>query len=294
MFHQVSEEEAIDNFRTHRAAYERLRIMLQEEQELRSVSQSDIQKHLGDRDISNGSPLNDRYNEYLALLRQTGARQAFRKQRIECGSEQGTTPDVIIGGDRTHATLLWTNQEPANQVASLEDYYETPGPHRHAHRRLEGNWYLSVKWYAEVAEVPDRAATEKEMLDSFHAHRTAFERLRVMLQEDQQVYTVSDQSTEIKQWYLQHSTGPGRPIDRYNEYLALLKQACADSAHRQEGPHSNMSIVGNRWQQAAVVWMNEEPVGQVVASLADYSRTPGPHHTVYRCLEGNWYLGANW
>jgi len=64
-----------------------------------------------------------------------------------------------------------------------------------------------------------------------------------------------------------------------------------DSLGSARSPSLTMSIVGNRWQMTPpLFWIVKEPAGQVVASLADYSRIPGSHHTVYRCLEGNWYL----
>src|SRR5678816_1504961 len=113
---RVTESKTIENFNTHRAAYERLRDMLQEEEELLTVNNHwGISKQGLVYNIppAGGFPV-DRYKEYLALLKETGANSAYR--------HEGLNPDVSIGGDRRHASVVWMNRGPGELVTSLEEY----------------------------------------------------------------------------------------------------------------------------------------------------------------------------
>jgi hypothetical protein len=137
---RVTESKTIENFNTHRAAYERLRDMLQEEEELLTVNNHwGISKHGLVYNIppAGGFPV-DRYKEYLALLKETGANSAYR--------HEGLNPDVSIGGDRRHASVVWMNRGPGELVTSLEEYSQTPPPHHPKYRHLDGNWYLWANW----------------------------------------------------------------------------------------------------------------------------------------------------
>jgi hypothetical protein len=141
------EGKLIENFNAHRAAYERLRDMLQADDQLLRVASWGVETT---KSGINVPPEGDfpigRYNEYLALLRETGGIGAFRGR--------GARPDSVSIGvwasgwaaDTRHVHICWVDQEPANQVASLEDYYQTPKPRHPVFRHIDGNWYLWADW----------------------------------------------------------------------------------------------------------------------------------------------------
>src|SRR5229473_5410326 len=138
------EKQLIDNFYAHQAAYEQLRDMLVADNQLLRVANWGVETtNLGPHQVGpqGDFPLN-RYNQYLELLKQTGAKWAFRGR--------GEHPEVVgvgvwasgWGGDTRHIEICWTDHEPANQVANLDDYYRTPKPRHPAFRHIDGNWYL--------------------------------------------------------------------------------------------------------------------------------------------------------
>jgi len=141
------EEKLVENFYAHRAAYERLRDMLQADDQLLRVASWGVETT---KSGINVPPQGDfpigRYNEYLALLRETGGIGAFRGR--------GAHPESVSIGvwasgwaaNTRHVHICWVNQEPANQVASLEDYYQTPKPRHPVFRHIDGNWYLWADW----------------------------------------------------------------------------------------------------------------------------------------------------
>jgi len=142
---------------------------------------------------------------------------------------------------------------------------------------------------------------ERKVVENFYAHRTAYERLRDMLQEDKQLLRVAG-------WGVETSTsGPHRvepggdfPINRYNEYLMLLSQIGGKGAFRARGEHPDLVGVlvwatgwGGDTRHVEICWIDHEPTNQV-ASLDDYYQMPKPRRPVFRHIDGNWYLAADW
>jgi len=67
-------------------------------------------------------------------------------------------------------------------------------------------------FYLQWASEPPK---EKELIENFYAHRAAFERLREMLQADEQVVRVAEWGVENKIIYSTHSARRGffsRPL----------------------------------------------------------------------------------
>src|SRR2546430_9895575 len=82
----------------------------------------------------------------------------------------------------------------------------------------------------------NRPPGEKELIESFYAHRTAYERLRDMLQADEQLSRVASWGVETTKSVGIHIPPEGDfPVDRYHEYLELLKQTGGGLALRRSG-----------------------------------------------------------
>jgi hypothetical protein len=149
----------------------------------------------------------------------------------------------------------------------------------------------------------DRAVNEPppehKVIASFYAHRAAFERLREMLIEDQQLMRVAKWGVETTK-SLSHPPDLDFPSARYQDYLALLKEAGGLVGERAEG--ANPKSVGvlvwaSGWagdtRHIEICWSDQEPSPQI-SSLDQYYRTPKPRHPVFRKIEEHWYLWADW
>jgi hypothetical protein len=145
------EEKLIENFNAHRVAYERLRDMLLEDEELLRVASWGVatKKSRSPRIPPEGNFPVNRYNEYLALFRQTGSKLALR--------DEGDHPMVCIGvwaggwaGDTRHVDICWIDHKPADQVTSLDDYHKNSTRNGHPRsgvfRPIDRNWYLWADW----------------------------------------------------------------------------------------------------------------------------------------------------
>ena len=146
-FQPPGESKLIANFNGHRPAFERLREMVLEDQQLSYVAIWGVR--IEESGVISPPPVGqvsiDRYNEYLALFGETGGRRAYRIDE--------TLADVSIemwvsgfGGDTRHVAICWLDREPANQVTSLEDFYDSPEPRDPVFRHIDGNWFLWADW----------------------------------------------------------------------------------------------------------------------------------------------------
>jgi len=141
---------------------------------------------------------------------------------------------------------------------------------------------------------------EKKLVESFHAHRTDYERLRDMLQADEQLVRVASSGVETTESPVMHIPPEGGfPTSRYNDYLVLIKQIGGISAFRRRGEHPEVGIgmwasgwAGNT-RHVEICWLDQEPTNQT-HSLDDYYLTPKPRSPVFRHIDGNWYLWADW
>jgi hypothetical protein len=142
------EEKVIQNFNAHRASFERLRDMLLEDRQLRRVADWGVEasKSIGTSKPPAGDfPLN-RYNEYLALLKEIGGVAAFRDSD-EPPNRAGVL--VYVSGfaaDTRHVAVCWLPHAPSNQVTTLDEFYKTPKPRTPVYRQIEGSWYLWADW----------------------------------------------------------------------------------------------------------------------------------------------------
>jgi hypothetical protein len=142
---------------------------------------------------------------------------------------------------------------------------------------------------------------ENQVIQNFYAHRASFERLRNMLIEDKKLVRVAGWGvqTTTSMGTTKHRTGDFPP-DRYNQYLALLKEVGGIGAHRDRNePPVDVCVwvyalgLAGDTRHLDVCWENQPPNSQV-ASLDDFYRTPKPRKPVFRHVDGNWYLWADW
>ncbi len=88
----------------------------------------------------------------------------------------------------------------------------------------------------------------------------------------------------------------GFPASRFNEYVSLLKDIGGEGAFRDRGQNPDVGVLvwASGWagdtRHIAIYWLNHKPSNEV-ASLDDFYRTPKPRHSVFRHLDGDWYLG---
>jgi len=152
-------------------------------------------------------------------------------------------------------------------------------------------------FYLQWASEPPK---EKELIENFYAHRAAFERLREMLQADEQVVRVAEWGVETTKSFIPHIPPEGDfSVARYREYLEVLKQAGGKVALRGSGEHVEpcIGVWASGWagdtRHIDICWLFQAPSNQVT-NLDSYYQTPKPRRPVFRHIEGNWYLWAYW
>jgi hypothetical protein len=141
---------------------------------------------------------------------------------------------------------------------------------------------------------------EKKLLEDFNKHRAVYERLREMLLADDQVRAVSAGSgVETTTSGLPRPPGQVNfPVSRYSEYRLLLQEINSPEVFRRS---ENDGVCICVWASGFAgdtrhinsCWLDRAPVNQV-ASLDDFYKTPKPRHPVFRHVDGNWYLWADW
>jgi hypothetical protein len=142
------ERKLIENFYAHRTAYDRLRDMLEADQHLLRVAKWGVEttESVGVHVPPEGKFPISRYNEYLALLRETGGNLAFRGRGEHPESVGVGVWAAGWGGDSRHIDVVWMDHEPPNRVANLDDYYQDSARPRRVFRHIDGNWYFWADW----------------------------------------------------------------------------------------------------------------------------------------------------
>ena len=153
--------------------------------------------------------------------------------------------------------------------------------------------------YLYISGTPPK---ESKLIAYFYQHRNAYERLHEMVQEDKQTVSVAGWGVETTTSGIPYSVPPDGnfPVARYHEYLGLLKEVNASNIFRSDGLNSsNIRIdvwgsgFGGDTRHIHLAWLEQPPANQIF-SLDDYYKTRQPPHPVYRHIEGNWYLWADW
>ena len=152
---------------------------------------------------------------------------------------------------------------------------------------------ILVWWYFFGGGPPK----ETKLIQNFHAHRASFERLRDMLQADPQLHRLADWGVHTDKGIFKPPDGDF-PIERYDKYLALLKEVGGIGAARNEGADADPTVLlwatgfAGDAAHVGICWLEKEPDRQV-ASLDQYYRDhkcPPGTGAVYRRIDGNCYL----
>ena len=121
-----------------------------------------------------------------------------------------------------------------------------------------------------------------------------------MLQEDQKL-------TDIAEWGIKTEDSSldgvppegGFPEARFQQYLKLLKATHANRAGQSRGPRPEIffgmwvSGFAGDTRHVNVCNLTDAPENQV-ASLKTFYKSPKPRQPVYRHIEGDWYIWADW
>jgi hypothetical protein len=151
-----------------------------------------------------------------------------------------------------------------------------------------------------ISDISSRPPKESKVIEGFYAHRAAFEQLRNMLLTDREISLVAD-------WGIQKIDSPisqmppegGFSVSRYHEYLVLLREIGASAvAHSREKPEEFRFLVWRAGfagdnQHIAISWLESEPTN-AVSNLDEFYRSPKPRSPIFRHIDGNWYIWADW
>jgi hypothetical protein len=132
-----------------------------------------------------------------------------------------------------------------------------------------------------------RPPKEDKLIQIFNDHRTAFEQLRDMLQADTNLCRVARWGVETRRpFFLGYPSEANFPTNRFQQYLALLKQANGYVGVRSGGDHADVGIAVWGWGFAGntrhiwIYWVNE---------------TPTNHERVaFKQIDHSWYLVRDW
>jgi hypothetical protein len=143
---------------------------------------------------------------------------------------------------------------------------------------------------------------ESKLIESFNQHRPDYETLRNMFQADEKLMTIAE-------WGVETSNTPptviaeippegGFPVSRFHQYLSLLEAIHAKGCSRIRTPQEiRVLIWGSGFagdtRHVAVSWVEKAPENQVT-NLDTFYKSPKPRKPMYRHIDGNWYLWADW
>lgn len=141
---------------------------------------------------------------------------------------------------------------------------------------------------------------DRKLIENFYAHGATYERLRDMAQADKDMVRLASWGVETTQSPVARIPPDGEfPVSRYKEYLALLKEVGGTSVERGGGanPTIGIGVWIKGWagdtRHVEICWVEQEPPNQVT-NLDDFYQTPKPRSPVYRHIDANWYLWADW
>jgi hypothetical protein len=156
---------------------------------------------------------------------------------------------------------------------------------------------ISCSTVLHISGIPPK---ESKIVTEFGTHRAAYERLRTMLSEDKEVGDVATWGITLNDSPFVRKIPPdgGMSVERYQEYLGLMKDIGVDRIGQFGDPHEvTFGVWASGWagdtRHVHVSWLERQP-SNVVASLEGFYRTDKPRRPSYVHIEGNWYIWADW
>jgi hypothetical protein len=134
-------------FDSNKAAFEEMKQMLQVDQQIGDVFNGGVRNtnHLvTTTSLAAVGISEDRYQRYLTLLKQTGAKSAGRDSDIRELRFPVTRWGAFSHGWRI--AIIWTDIEPKPLVANMDNFKKTTHEWEQAYRPLGNGWYLWIIW----------------------------------------------------------------------------------------------------------------------------------------------------
>lgn len=141
---------------------------------------------------------------------------------------------------------------------------------------------------------------DEGLIKNFDDRKLAYERLRDLFLADGKVLLVADWGVKMRGSVLSVKPPAAElSLARYEQYLALLKEIGGKVVSRSEAglPEACIYVWADGFagetRHEAVCWLNQPPPGQVARLDEIEERSAsvrGTRTTVYRHVEGNWYL----
>jgi hypothetical protein len=150
-----------------------------------------------------------------------------------------------------------------------------------------------------IGHVLSKPPRESKLIENFYANQVAFEQLRNMLLADRELDGVATWGVRLADSSIERMPPDGGvPVQKYEEYLALLKAIGAKAVSRGEAPLEVRLLVWRSGfagdsRHVAIAWKDREPMN-TVNSLDEFYQTSKPRRPVYRHINGNWYIWADW
>ena len=144
---------------------------------------------------------------------------------------------------------------------------------------------------------------EKRLVENFQSNRAAYEHLREMISADQQTIAVHvDFGVETNNSPLPRPPSEVNfPVDRYSQYVALLHQVGSSAVFKMSDTNHPDVICIGAWgagwagntRHIWTCWTSQTPTN-LVSSLDEYYRNLNRPKDVYRQIDHDWYLRADW
>jgi hypothetical protein len=152
--------------------------------------------------------------------------------------------------------------------------------------------FILLITYLKRANLPPR---EAQLLLNFNQHRAGFEQLRDMLLVDTNLSRVASWGVETdKPFFLGYPSGQNFPINRFQKYLALLKETGGKAAARAEGEPANPIILvwargwGGDIQHIGICWLDRPPTNMI--SKSDDFQNQSQASGAYCHIDSNWFF----
>ena len=136
----------VRQFESNKEAFEEMIKMLQVDQRVGGVSSRGVcNTNINETSLGAVGISEDRYQKYLTLLKQAGAKSVIREERDNGIRE---IRFLVAGWGALDVgwqiSVMWTEVEPKLLIANLDGLQKTTS--HVAYRPLGDNWYLRIGW----------------------------------------------------------------------------------------------------------------------------------------------------